>query len=261
MNTKIEMTAQAKNSVLVALGNRYSVEPGKLLETMRQTLARNASNEELIAFSIVANQYKLNPFVKEIYAFPAKGGGIVPMVSVDGWLRLINTHSQFDGLVVEMSPDGSACTVTIYRKDTAHPTVITEYLEECARPTEPWKKCPRRMLRHKAIIQAGRVAFGFGGIYDEDEGRDVAGATRPVAAKVVPGEPINPFADVPKPEVLPTPEPDDELVRISYKLERSEGDGEKDMDACGREFWGGDDSLPGLDVPPADYEPTNREDY
>lgn len=30
------------------------------------------------------------------------------------------------------------------------------------------------MLRHKAMIQAARIAFGFVGIYDEDEGRRIA---------------------------------------------------------------------------------------
>ena len=40
--------------------------------------------------------------------------------------------------------------------------------------TEPWKRWPRRMLRHKALIQAARIAFGFAGIYDEDEGNRMA---------------------------------------------------------------------------------------
>ncbi|MBX5154601.1 hypothetical protein HJB78_27190 [Rhizobium lentis] len=31
-----------------------------------------------------------------------------------------------------------------------------------------------RMLRHKAMIQASRYAFGFSGIYDEDEGSKIA---------------------------------------------------------------------------------------
>jgi hypothetical protein len=28
---------------------------------------------------------------------------------------------------------------------------------------------PKRMHRHKSLIQGARVAFGFAGIYDEDE--------------------------------------------------------------------------------------------
>ena len=29
------------------------------------------------------------------------------------------------------------------------------------------------MLRHKALIQCARIAFGFAGIYDEDEGQRI----------------------------------------------------------------------------------------
>jgi hypothetical protein len=47
---------------------------------------------------LVSNQYGLNPFTKEIYAFPDQKGGIVPVVGVDGWLRIINEHPQFKSM-------------------------------------------------------------------------------------------------------------------------------------------------------------------
>jgi hypothetical protein len=62
-----------------------------------------------------------------------------------------------------------AITAIIYRKDRSHPIRITEWMKECARSTEPWRQSPLRMLRHKALIQCARVAFGFAGIYDPDE--------------------------------------------------------------------------------------------
>src|SRR5205085_8745151 len=60
-------------------------------------------------------------------------------------------------------------TARSWRQDRDKPMVLTEYLEECQRDTEPWKKWPRRMLRHKALIQCARYAFGFAGIVDPDE--------------------------------------------------------------------------------------------
>ena len=57
----------------------------------------------------------------------------------------------------------------MYRKDRDHATTCTEYLAECSRNTEPWKKWPARMLRHKAAIQTARYAFGFSGIVEPDE--------------------------------------------------------------------------------------------
>ena len=45
----------------------------------------------------------------------------------------------------------------------------TEYFAACPRSTDPWNKCPARMLRHKALMQCARVAFGFSGVQDEDD--------------------------------------------------------------------------------------------
>jgi hypothetical protein len=59
---------------------------------------------------------------------------------------------------------------------------VTEYLAECRRDTGPWKSHPRRMLRHKAMIQAARLAFGYGGIYDQDEAERVMGEAERVEA-------------------------------------------------------------------------------
>jgi phage recombination protein Bet len=178
MKTTALTQSAPKLSALNLMASKFSVEPDKLLGTLKATVFKNASNEELLALVVVANTYGLNPLTKEIYAFPAKGGGIAPIVSIDGWIRMTNDHPQFDGmdLEVEFSDDGKpfAATCKIYRKDRTHATTITEYFAECYRNTDPWKQCPARMLRHKALIQAARIAFGFSGIYDEDEGKDVA---------------------------------------------------------------------------------------
>jgi hypothetical protein len=47
---------------------------------------------------------------------------------------------------------------------------VTEYFAECFMPkSDVWLKYPSRMLRHKALIQAARYAFGYSGIVDPDE--------------------------------------------------------------------------------------------
>jgi len=50
------------------------------------------TNEQMLALLVVADQYRLNPFLNELYAFPDKKGGITPIVGVDGWSRIINDH-------------------------------------------------------------------------------------------------------------------------------------------------------------------------
>lgn len=139
-----------------------------LIDTLKVTAFKGqVSDAQMTALMVVANQYGLNPWTKEIYAFPDKTNGIVPVVGVDGWSRIINSHPQFDGM--EFEQDDESCTCIIYRKDRSHPIKVTEYMAECRRQTGPWQSHPRRMLRHKAMIQCARLAFGFAGIYDQDE--------------------------------------------------------------------------------------------
>ena len=162
-----------------------------LIETLKATAFKGqVSDAQMTALMVVANQYQLNPWTKEIYAFPDKQNGIVPVVGVDGWARIINSNSQFDGM--EFDQDNEACTCIIHRKDRSHPIKVTEYMSECKRSVGPWLSHPKRMLRHKAMIQCARLAFGFGGIYDSDEAERIveAGAidasTGKVTAKVAP---------------------------------------------------------------------------
>ncbi|MFO1465836.1 MAG: recombinase RecT [Steroidobacteraceae bacterium] len=81
---------------------------------------------------------------------------------------------------------------TIERKDRSMPVSVREYLAECERDTGPWKSHPRRMLRHKALIQCARIAFGFAGVYDPDEG------DRIVATIETQGHSVKPATEAPK---------------------------------------------------------------
>jgi len=160
-------------SVLVDMSGRYGMEPAAFEATLRATVCKgNVSREEFAAFLLVAKEYGLNPMTKELYAFPAKGGGIQPIVSIDGWARIINDHPMFDGMEFEDVREGEdliAITCRMHRKDRSRSIEATEYMTECRRATDVWKTWPRRMLRHKAMIQCARYAFGFSGIVEQDE--------------------------------------------------------------------------------------------
>lgn len=172
-STAVVVLDRQPRSVLVDMSTRYGMEPAAFEATLRATVCKGAvSREEFAAFLLVAKEYRLNPLTKEIYAFPAKGGGIQPIVSIDGWCRIINEHPALDGLEFDDVLEGgalTAVTVRIYRKDRSRPTIVTEYMSECKRNTDVWKTWPARMLRHKALIQGARYAFGFSGIVDPDE--------------------------------------------------------------------------------------------
>lgn len=165
--------AARRPSAVQILASRLNVPANVLSDSLRNTVFKGANDAEFVALVIVANEYGLNPLTKEMYAFPQKGGGIVPLVSVDGWIRIMNGHKEFDGIEFDDIADDEgkllAIEAVIYRKDRTRAIKVTEYLDECKRNTEPWNKSPARMLRHRALIQCARIAFGFSGIYAEDD--------------------------------------------------------------------------------------------
>ncbi len=163
------MSTTALVALTGKLASRFDLGDGTgLIDVLKATAFKGqVSDAQMTALMVVANAYGLNPWTKEIYAFPDRNNGIVPVVGVDGWSRIINNHAQFDGM--EFEQDAESCTCIIYRKDRGHAIKVTEYMAECNRKTGPWLTHPRRFLRHKAMIQCARLAFGYGGIYDQDE--------------------------------------------------------------------------------------------
>jgi phage recombination protein Bet len=198
--TDLAARQSRQSSLLAVMAERYHMDPQTFANTVRKTaMPSNATNEEFAAFMMVAKEYNLNPILKEIHAFPKKGGGIQPVVSIDGWVSLINQHPQLDGYTFEWTNDAKgdpiSCKCIMYRKDRKHPVEVEEFLSECFRPTDPWKM-KHRMLRHKALIQAARYAFGFSGVMDEDEAdriaamKDITPAQRPQMSDFAAIEPI-----------------------------------------------------------------------
>lgn len=211
--TKEKKKVENKPGLLAVMGAKYNLDPVKFLETIKATVMRPgkngrvASNEEIAAFLTVANKYNLDPFTNEIYAFPAKGGGIIPVVGVDGFVTLINRNRDFNGMEIEFSDevvtmDGAKscpewCEVKMFRKNLDKSVVVREYLDEVYCPPKsgysgPWQSHTKRMLRHKTIIQASRITFGITGIYDPDE------ADRILEAEVIEKTPGKPLVEMPK---------------------------------------------------------------
>ena len=129
------MNAQPKQQLMLldGMAAKYGLIPTEFSSTVRATCGMpNASPEEFAAFISVCREYGLNPITREIYAMPKKGGGLIPVVGIDGWIHLINDHPQADGFTSSTSMSRTAnwwrspaaCTA----KDRSHPVEVTEYL-------------------------------------------------------------------------------------------------------------------------------------
>ncbi|HIF9538171.1 TPA: recombinase RecT [Photobacterium damselae] len=205
-------TQKTKVSVIQKFADTYSIDVTKVLSTLKKIVFKPKTDENgvveeiddvhLHSFLLVCQRYDLDPFRKEIIPFKDKSGAYLPVVTIDGWLKVITTHPQCDGFSFEFSStvvkvDGlqrevfESCTCTMYRKDWKHPVPITEWTRCCYRPpiqkynaktkqyysiNTPWQTHFERMLQHKTMIQTARYTLGLGDIYDLDEAQRIVAA-------------------------------------------------------------------------------------
>jgi len=171
---RAEQEKPRRMTALESMAMRCRVTEKELTAALTKTVFKECKSQaEFLALVVVSNEYGLNPLTKEIYAFPAKGGGVVPMVSVDGWISLMNRHPDHDGIEFDYHEDDKGNLIAIesiiHHKGRSKPIKTMEFMAECKGTTAPWQKSPRRMLRHRALIQGARIAFGFSGIYSETD--------------------------------------------------------------------------------------------
>lgn len=203
-----------KVSLLLRLGAQWGVDHRELYSMLAKTCFRKSdgtppSKEEMMSLLIIADQAGLNPMLGEIYAFPGKNGGIVPIVGINGWRKIAAANPEYAGVRFEFSKEKTECCgiscceyvkciVTRRRRigvgvvdevgaglgSTARNEIETcasfesegyAFFEEKFRNTDPWKQQPRQMLMNKAQIQALKNTFpSLSALYDEDEGRDAS---------------------------------------------------------------------------------------
>jgi len=242
---------EAKPTLTEILAAEANLDRDTYYATIKKTaMPANTSNEHIAAFLTLAYDMGLNPLSDEAHAFPSKGG-VKLMVGVDGWVTIANKKKNYDGWEHQDNFDdkGNLVSVTaiIRRADHSSPTKITEYMDECKGDSAPWKKFPKRMLRHKAFSQGVRMAFGISNVLDEDEASDMGydKATRTVKDITPDGEtesdPLQLAAAQTEDTVTiskaaePEPTFEDELeeAKISKTVETKKGPVTMEVDALG----------------------------
>lgn len=135
---------------------------------------RQATDNEVLSFLLVCSQHGLNPLLKQIHGFEDRNGKIRPVMGIDGFVKIAHDSKRCKGIeFVEHLDEQNrpvATTCKIHVEGFNVPVAVTEYLVECNRESSPvWKQMPSRMLRHRALCQAARLAFGFSGVELDDE--------------------------------------------------------------------------------------------
>lgn len=174
----------AKTAMLIPrLAAQAGVEPDKFYAAIKSNCGcEGATDEAFAALLIVANKYRLDPILRQLYLMSTKRG-IQTVIPVDGWVPLLVNHPDYLAHDVSLEWEGPrykskclAATCRIWSKTRQAmgmgPFEHSELMAECGRDTGPWKSHPTRMLGHKAIIQAVRWCFGIY-VMDEDEARNI----------------------------------------------------------------------------------------
>jgi phage recombination protein Bet len=196
-----ETTRQPKHVHAMGLVERSVLRSGLSYDSFVRLLIQSAlsrltiwTQADLDRLLMLSERLGLDPLNNEIFAIEAaqesgKKSRVLFVVGVDGWLKIINSHPQFDGMrFIESAPGDDELPLymecTIFRKDRRVATSVREYMHEAHTNQGAWLTHPRRMLRHKAMVQCARACFGLGGLYEPDEAERVSSAMRVGSSKV-----------------------------------------------------------------------------
>ena len=153
MARALKCAAQAVGMTPACLTTWFSQYP-QLSEVTQETCLR------LIA------EYRLNPRADEVDLVQFEAGRWQVFITVNGWAKLINAHPAFCGIEFSEAseldqgvPLWMGCA--IYRTDRVKPIEVKEYFTEMKTEHIAWQQMPRRMLRHRAMQQCARLAFGI----------------------------------------------------------------------------------------------------
>lgn len=171
-----EMTNVVKGMIIASKGQHGAV----------------ATDAELTIVAGICSQHGLNPLTKEAHAF-VSGGKLNVVIGIDGYIKVMNRHPDFDGVEFEDYFDGKelvSVTTKIHVKGRKFPTCATEYMDECfQQKSDAWRKYKKRMLRNKSLAQCVRIAFGITEVIDTDEADRIKESEPQQARDITPERP------------------------------------------------------------------------
>jgi len=195
--------------------SRY--ENREIIETIKQTVCKGATDAQLKFFIEVCKSTGLNPFLREVWFVPSVG----IMAGRDGYLAVANRHPQFDGMETRVDRDDKMvpikATCTVWRKDRGHPIICEAYYSEYRKQSGVWSQYPSAMISKVAEVLALKRSFAINGVVTEEE----IGPQEPAPARSAPVSAMPTPAPVPQDppppsipsEPVPAPVPADPLMR------------------------------------------------
>lgn len=183
----------ANHQQMVIAGRDYSQRD--VIDTIKQTVAKGASDAQLQMFLTLAKTYDLDPFLKEIWCADL-GNGMTVITSRDGYLKVAMRDPNYDGIVSETVCEGDAFEMDPIKPSVSHkfgakrgpvigaysvvfhknrrPAICYAPLKEYYRESfKTWQKYPSAMIKKVAEVFALKRQFGISGLVTQEEVGDV----------------------------------------------------------------------------------------
>jgi phage recombination protein Bet len=162
------------NEVATTEINLPDVKWTKDLAFVKETFAKNCSEQEFKLLVHLAREYNLNPLKKEIWAIKYQNNPALIFVGRDGLLNIAHKSGKFGSMETTCELDTQkklpiSATCKIYRTDYDKPFVNTVYFDEYNRKMALWLEKPKAMLMKVAEVTTLRRAFNVSGCYAPEE--------------------------------------------------------------------------------------------
>ena len=161
----------------------------KEIKTLKNTVAKDANEDEFRMFMALAKRYGLDPFNKEIFFWKIDGKPTI-MTSRDGYLKIADRHEEYDGLVSDVVRKNDnfrrkkddidheygtdrgkiiGAYALVYRTDRSYPVYVFAPYEEYNAKTKAWNQYPSAMTLKVAESMALKRAFTVSGLVSKEE--------------------------------------------------------------------------------------------
>lgn len=183
MSTEI----QTANQGVPAL-NKLTDEQQDLI---RNTVAKNATKDELKLFLYQCNRLGLDPLSKQVHfvKYGNNPGSII--TGIDGFRVVAHRTGKLAGIKRGALKDAQGKLIggwaEVYRSDWTHPAREEVPLSEYNKGTATWKQMPETMIKKVAEAAALRMAFpsDLSGVYSKEEMDEVEDAPSPSVVNIM----------------------------------------------------------------------------
>jgi phage recombination protein Bet len=160
------------------------------VNTIRETVAKGATDNELKMFLHLSQTYGLDPFAKEIWFMKMDSKPVI-MTSRDGYLKIANNSPDFEGIVSDAVYEGDmfrrspdrvdhqygvkqrgriiGAYALVYRKGIRFPVYVFAPFANYDKNNNVWRTYPHAMILKVAESMALKRAFSLSGLVSREE--------------------------------------------------------------------------------------------